>query len=414
MINDAIESVDGQVTQLYDYMADQNKEINKVLTDAGIDPHKKDTKKKTSTKSTKKPVIKGSYKDLQQQLTNYQDDVQSGRVQVTPEEYQQKVTQMKANIEAKAIELGIEPDFDSIEGLQKQINTLKTNLRRGLVATVKVNEVRQTISDLEDELEEKEVELHMKPARSSLEGLRAQLSKIQKEMQSGWLDISPDQYKQVVDRLNGQIEQEEIRLNIKTDPIKDLRDQYNEIQNAPGHQNSRFQNAQLHAETTTNEHIMEIVEIKTEIQDNSAELDRLKGLREELTKDEAAFQAMGEEGQRQLAELDAQIAELTEKDINLHVKLDKKTNSEDFARELSVIEVRMNNNDETLDSLTKLRKEAEKLMETFQNAGNLEGLEKMKSLIEDIDGSVAQLNITQTEHAERVEEVTKKLKKQEN
>lgn len=205
--------------------------------------------------------------------------------------------EFEKKIRDKKIELGLEADKETIPGLEKDIKSLQDKLKNNQL-TISNEEAEETIKALEQRVSELKIKAKIEPDPESVAGLEKRLSNIQTNYKNGWIDISPEKYKEVTDELQKAIEEKSYNLNIKVNPkvekAKELDKQYEEAI-APV-QESSFDQAISAAYPNPKEGMTRVEQNDFELDNIEKQMDANDSLLEILKKLAEAYKELGEAG----------------------------------------------------------------------------------------------------------------------
>ena len=268
----------------------------------------------------KEKPLAGSLKDLEEQYNKFEERLANGKLVLNTTEINKQREEFEKKIRDKKIQLGLEPDKETIPGLEKDIKDLQEKLKNNQL-TISKDEAEETIKSLQEKLIDLKIQAHVEPDKDSVAALEKRLSNIQNNYKNGWLDISPEKYKEVTTELQKAIDQKSYEMNIKVNPnvekAKELDKKFAEA--VTPQQESSFEVAMKAAYPNPTEGLTregqnnyELDNIERQMNANDTLLDMLKELAE-------AYKALGDAGvdgfsriQEKMQHVNEQNAELSE------------------------------------------------------------------------------------------------------
>lgn len=115
----------------------------------------------------------------------------------------------------------VKPLAESLEWMRQELQRLQKELSYGLIPAEKIDETKAKIEVLKDDIEKKEIELGFKvvPVQGSLEDLEEQLSKKKSDLEKGLIpDAEIDATNKQIDDLIDKISAKKIQLGIEVAP----------------------------------------------------------------------------------------------------------------------------------------------------------------------------------------------------
>ena len=140
----------------------------------------------TPTKQGNNPIA-GSLEAMEKELSELQDKLKKNVLpQADVDKINQRIEQLKKDIEAKKIELGIElrPSKESLSNLEEELDNVKKALSWGLFKDDEIETAKQRVKQLEQDIEAKKIQLgfELSPeAKQALEDLE-QIKKANEEL----------------------------------------------------------------------------------------------------------------------------------------------------------------------------------------------------------------------------------------
>lgn len=258
-------------------------------------------------------IIPDSLNDLEQRLSDLQSKYKNGTIKLTGDEYTSQVKQLEEEIERKKIILKIIPDDESIEGIERQIDKIENDLKKGKLE-ISTEDAYRKIDELTDSLRTRQIELKIIPGENTGDYLQKKLDDFKNRYILGLTpEIDAEEYKRRVQEAERQIKSANITLGIDLDrdeADKKFNDLLRDFQKRRA--GSSFQiatNTQNTVENATNNR-ERLSAIEAEMNMNDSLIEQLRTLAE-------LYEKMGEAGKEGYDAVNQKIVEMNEKQAQL-------------------------------------------------------------------------------------------------
>lgn len=200
----------------------------------------------------------------------------------------------------------VEPVKGSVSDLENQLSDLKKKYKDGLV-NISPEDYKKRVADLEQQIKDKKIEMGIEPKvdKSELQKLEEQLKKLQDNQISGSVTLSADDYKAQVKDLQDKIKQEKIRLGVDLS-VDNLDKKLKDITDEAKSKGSSFEIAVKPILEDT-----EDLSIEDKLKNVEAEMNSNDSLLAQLQELKAAYEELGEAGSEGLAKVNEKIQEVT-------------------------------------------------------------------------------------------------------
>lgn len=132
----------------------------------------KTTTPKTTPKNEEPQALKGSLEALEKELAKIQDSIKKGLIPSGKiKETQERIEQLKAEIENKKIELGIEAKKGSLENLQKELQTIQNALSKGEVNDDLLTTAKKRVEELQKAIKDEKIRIGFELSDDAKEAL---------------------------------------------------------------------------------------------------------------------------------------------------------------------------------------------------------------------------------------------------
>jgi hypothetical protein len=161
----------------------------------------------------------GSLSDLEAKLNKLQKNYKDGVIKITPENYKKQVDDLEKQIKAKKIELGI-ADFDdqSLADLEDKLSNLENDYKNGIIK-ITPEDYKKQVDDLKKEISEKKIALGLEPyvPEGSLEDLDRKIN----DLEAKYKLAVPDSERRKIQVELNKLTNERRKIEFETDIIID-------------------------------------------------------------------------------------------------------------------------------------------------------------------------------------------------
>lgn len=316
----AIQNIDKQIELSKKRRDDLEKEdvrLQKVIENFGKKNNNKTTTTKggskkggSTVKNTKKEAeaAAGSLKALEKELSDLQTAYQKGlKPDMSLEEYFEKVADLQKRIKDERIRLRLEPDPNSIPGIEAEIRRLDENQINPKLA-LKPEEYRKARKEAQDRLQNEKIKWGIEFELTNLDKLKKQRDEFVQKHLTGQSGLSGEEYKKQLKEMDKQIASEEVTVGVslsKDDLDQEFKETLDDFR-----KKSSFEMAVGIEPPKSNEDKLSF--IQQQMDENDALIEQLKKLQEEYAK----LGEAGAEGYQQVSakieEVNAEQAQLSE------------------------------------------------------------------------------------------------------